>query len=204
MRIILVRHCQTEWNALGKLQGQSNNPLNEDGKRLAKKLAKALEKIRIDKIYSSDLKRCLETAREIAKKHNAEIGIKPEIREIDLGEMEGVRKEEVKKLNPGWYERRKEDKYNIPFPDGESYADVEKRITPFLEEVLKAEGDSTILIVAHEGTNRVIIGKLLGMENREIPKISSPIGCIYFIDLINKEIEYEIDGVRKEGILKRE
>lgn len=201
MQIIIVRHGISEWNTIGRWQGQKDTPLSEKGMKQAKEMAKALSEIKIDKIYSSDITRCVQTAEEINKGRNLEIITRPELREIDIGVAEGLFKQEIKKKK--WYIERLKDKYDIPFPEGESYADVAARLKPFLEKILDRDKSSTILLVSHEASGRAIIGNLLGMKNAEIPKISVPHKAIYFIDTANRKAEYEIGGVREEGVLKR-
>ncbi len=203
MMLIIVRHAQTDWNAQKKMQGQRDNPLNEEGIRQTKELAKALSGTKIDKIYSSDLKRCISTAREIARDRKIEILARAGLREIDLGDMEGKTQEEMKEKHE-WYENRKKDKYNSPFPNGESYADVEKRVAPVLKEIQQENRDSTVAIVAHECANRVIIGKLLGLEEKKVEKIIQPQGFIYFIDTETKIIEHGKDRKRHEGLIEKE
>src|SRR5919198_5308358 len=89
-RLVLVRHAQSTWNDLGKIQGQLDPPLSERGREQAERLAERLGGRRWSAFYSSDLARCRETAAAIARRLGQEpVGLE-ELREIYLGEWEGL------------------------------------------------------------------------------------------------------------------
>jgi broad specificity phosphatase PhoE len=91
IKIILVRHGETEWNRVHRLQGgDSDTPLNEVGRQQAENLALRLKDEKLEAIYSSPLKRALDTAREIAQYHHLEVSIAPDLKEIRVGELEGA------------------------------------------------------------------------------------------------------------------
>lgn len=90
-RIILVRHGETDWNLERRIQGGSSNPpLNERGREQAESLARRLEREKIQAVYSSPLKRGLDTARTIARCHKLEVATEPSLREIEAGDLEGA------------------------------------------------------------------------------------------------------------------
>lgn len=91
LKIILVRHGETEWNRIHRLQGgDSDTPLNEEGKLQAENLALRLKDENLEAVYSSPLQRALDTARSIAHYHNLEVNIIPALKEIHVGELEGA------------------------------------------------------------------------------------------------------------------
>lgn len=147
MRIYFTRHGETEWNKEDIIQGQLDSPLTEKGIEMGKSLREKSKDIHFDKIYSSDLKRALDTAKLIAG--DREIIETPLLREINVGNWSGRKISDVKiedsKLyndyfnNPEKYERE----------DGESIKDLLERVEKFFEEAIYPEEDENILIVAH-------------------------------------------------------
>ncbi len=100
-RVLLVRHGQSEWNAVGRWQGQADSPLSDLGRRQAREAARAIGAV--DAIWSSDLQRAAETAAIIAQ----EIGVgpvvlDPDLRERDAGEYSGLTRAEIEERFPGY------------------------------------------------------------------------------------------------------
>ena len=146
--IYLVRHGQTDWNILKKLQGQRDEILNDNGRMQAENIAKEIEKLGITKIYTSDLKRAVETAEIINKNIGAEIIPDKRLREIDYGDFEGrvvydITEEEWKIFNSS------PDKLHA-----ESNEEVFQRIKSFFNEL--DDKNESILIVTHGGSLRMI------------------------------------------------
>ena len=91
VKVILVRHGETDWNEARRIQGgSSNTPLNERGRKQAEGLALRLRQEKLQAIYASPLQRSLDTAKAIAYYHQLEVGIEPSCREIAAGQLEGV------------------------------------------------------------------------------------------------------------------
>ncbi|MDD4113200.1 MAG: histidine phosphatase family protein [Herbinix sp.] len=91
MNIYLIRHGETDWNLIGKVQGREDIPLNDTGKSQAKKCAIALQSTGIKTIISSPLKRAVETANIIANIHNGmEVIIDEDLIERDFGDLSGM------------------------------------------------------------------------------------------------------------------
>ena len=101
MNLILIRHGETEWNRTGRCQGIADIDLNHNGKRQVQELADSLKEEKINAIYSSDLKRALETARAIAAHHKLKVNIEEDLREMNQGELEGLKFSEIReKIRP--------------------------------------------------------------------------------------------------------
>ncbi len=167
MKLIVIRHAQTRWNEIGKIQGFSNQPLSKKGKRQAALLGKRFQKGKIDAIYTSKLKRAISTATAIAKYHPHILLRKcKELNEMNWGSWEAHTIEEINKKFPDEYEARLADKFNFAPRGGESTAHLKKRLTPFLTKLLKKHAHDTVLIVGHGGTNRTILGIILGWNNK--------------------------------------
>jgi broad specificity phosphatase PhoE len=166
VRIILVRHGETAWNKEGKFQGRLDIELNDVGKKQAKKLAEALRDVHIDYFYSSPLKRSLETARSIAEWHSKEVVPADEFNEISHGSWEGMHLDEVINTHGELYETWLNNPHEAKMPGGEDLGDIRERAVRKLTEILALTPDgTTVLIAAHDATNKVILCYALGLDN---------------------------------------
>lgn len=147
MRIYFTRHGETEWNKKDIIQGQLDSPLTEKGIEMGKSLREKSKNIKFDKIYSSDLKRALDTAKLIVG--DREIITTPLLREINVGDWSGRKITDVKVEDSELYN----DYFNHPEKykrdDGESIFDLINRVEKFFKEAIYPEEDENILIVAH-------------------------------------------------------
>ena len=158
MEIFVTRHGQTDWNALGKVQGQTDIELNEKGKKQAEKTGKLIKNEKIDLIITSPLKRAKETAQIINKNFNVPILEDKRLMERSFGQSEGMKKNERKKakeinpkINDIWDYKR-----NINFNNMETMKQFCDRIYEFFDELIKEYKDKNILIVTHGGTSIII------------------------------------------------
>lgn len=166
IRIILVRHGETRWNKECKFQGRMDIELNENGLKQGKAIADALKNVKIDAIYSSPLKRSFATAEMIAADHNIEIVGEPSFNEIDHGFWEGLTVDEVNKEFGDLYQSWLTSPEKAEMPEGESLEEVRRRAIDALEKILAKHKDGeTILIVAHDAINKVIILHALELDN---------------------------------------
>jgi len=156
MRLILVRHGETEENRKGIIQGQMQGKLTEKGLKQAKRLANRLKARKIDVIYSSDLARARDTAEEIAKlMPNVPFHLEKGLRERKLGELRGKTKEEL-----GMSDR----KFVIVFlnpKNGETRKDMYQRAQSFLKRIYKKHKKGTVLVVGHNGINKALAAAVL-------------------------------------------
>ena len=141
--IYVVRHGQTDWNLEGRFQGRIDIPLNEKGKNQAKKTKEKLEGIEFDKVFSSPLKRALETAQIIT---NEPIEIDNRIIERCNGQLEGKLKTECENMVD--FTDENEQKLGI-----ESLPDFRGRITDFFDELEKKYAGKNVLVVTHAGVS---------------------------------------------------
>ena len=163
-RLLLVRHGDTEANSAERYWGNSDVKLGDIGIMQAEKLRQRLATESIDAIYSSNLKRAVVTAEIIALEHQSEIVTCAELREINFGKFEGLTFAEISQLYPETAELWVKRDPSLEFPGGESIAEFDKRIIKFMNRLEKHTPEETILIVAHCGTLRVLLCRLLGVE----------------------------------------
>jgi len=165
VKIILVRHGKTTWNAEGRYQGKMDIPLNEEGREQARRVGEALKDFPICAVYSSPLSRCKDTAKEIAKHHSLEVKVKEGLKEIDHGEWEGMLASEVEKKYPELLRLWKEKPSKVKMPGGESLQDVYDRATAAFREIVREHKDGELIaIVGHDATNKVLMCHLLGTD----------------------------------------
>jgi len=204
MKIYLCRHGETVLNAEKRWQGRLDSPLTEKGVAESKQVAKYLSDKKIDAIFSSPLGRA-KTSALFLRKHfpNAEYFEEAVLKEIDCGKAEGLTFEESKKRYPHLIDRINLKDLNTPLPEGESYKGVIKRLSPFVERIKQDYWKKTVAIVAHGGTNRMLIGILLSLPDKELVEVSTPNDVIYEIDLLSNKskVNYIKDGVRKKGFV---
>jgi broad specificity phosphatase PhoE len=148
MKLIIVRHGQTEENVKKIIQGHKYGRLTEYGKEQAKKAGERLKNEKIDIIYVSDLQRTIDTANEIIKYHkNTQVIYEPRIREKGWGEFEGKTGEYLKK----YIKENNLDYHKFKPGGGESYDEFRNRIIDFYDYLVNKYENDTILLVSHSG-----------------------------------------------------
>jgi len=162
--IILVRHGETEWNVGEIFRGRADVELSENGIKQAELLAEFLGNEKIDAVYSSSMKRALNTAKVIAHHHNLDVEITSGLMEIDFGRWQGMSRQEVIERYPELYKEWTTRPDRVTLPGGESLNDVRERVTIFINEVV-ARYEGTVVLVAHRVVNKVLICTLLGLDN---------------------------------------
>lgn len=159
MRLLIVRHGETEDNILRKVQGQTHGKLTQNGLQQAEKVALRLADEKIDIIISSDLLRALKTAEIISKYHKqTNLIIDKQLREGNFGELTGVSLDLFK------------DGKLFENKQGELVEDIFLRADKFLNDIIKKYSNQTVLIVTHRGIAKAIIAKLTGQTAKEIYK----------------------------------
>lgn len=150
-KIIAVRHGETHWNLLKKLQGHSDSNLTDTGINQSKLLAQRLKKYKIDRFYSSDLGRAVQTAKIISSTIKKNFIVTDQLRERDLGVLQGLTKHEYTQLYPEvahLFHKRDSD-YSIP--RGESINECFNRCISYVESLNDQYKGESILIVTHGG-----------------------------------------------------
>jgi len=163
MRLILVRHGETRWNKEGRFQGQSEIELNDKGLDQAQKVARALPKLRPTALYSSPLPRTLMTASAISKCLSVPLITKDELKEVNLGELEGITGQEMRSKYADIYAAWREDPTDVAFPAGESIRQLQTRAWQTIKQLEKTHPDDTVVVVSHNFAIRSILCGFLGL-----------------------------------------
>jgi broad specificity phosphatase PhoE len=157
MEIYVGRHGETRANRANELQGHCDTPLTERGNEQAKIVASELSTHTFDMLFSSPLKRALDTAKILAQEVNTDIRIAEQLKEMCYGDWEGESKDELSSLDA--WDDREADKYNFRHPgsfrdtSGESYAAIYDRVADFFDGLRSTEYER-VLVVSHLGVLR--------------------------------------------------
>jgi broad specificity phosphatase PhoE len=146
--LLLVRHGETDWNADGRLQGHTDRPLSDYGRRQARQLADELAEEELEAIYASDLARARETAEIVGRQLGLPVVLDPDLREKNWGTWEGLTAVE---------------RDRVEFV-GESTEAHQERILNALRRISERHpGDGRVLVVTHGGSMRRVQTEALGM-----------------------------------------
>ena len=167
MRLLLVRHGQSEWNASRRLQGQADIKLSEEGRRQADMLRPVIEAIGPCRAISSDLVRVRETASRISS-------VTPEftedLREIDLGDWTGKSIPDLMKRDASAYAGWRAGTYTPP--SGERWPDFVGRVSKVIGGQTQGVSDDNLLVVCHGGVIRALLQHYLDLEPDQIIPVS--------------------------------
>ena len=162
--LYLIRHGETDFNKPGIYFGNTDADLNGLGIKQCKILAKAMDRIKLDAIISSPLKRCYKTAGYVASKKDLPIDVIDELREMNFGIWEGQHYDEVARLYPEEWKQSNEDWRNTSPTKGESFRQFYDRVLEGLDKTLKHYSDKKVAVITHGGCMRVIVSALLNLK----------------------------------------
>lgn len=164
-RLCLVRHGETEWNAVRRIQGQTDIDLNANGRRQAEAAGRWLAPARIDALYSSDLRRAWQTAQVIGGALGLAPLAEPALRERRYGVFEGLTYEELKRDYPAGYAAFAARDPDYDFESGESLKSLFARVTGAVQRIAGRHPGCNVAVVVHGGVldivNRFVRGKPL-------------------------------------------
>lgn len=185
-RIYLLRHGATTANreVPYRLQGRGSDlPLDEIGRMQAHAASRAMEHIELQAIYSSPLLRAIQTAEILAGPRSLTVLIAPELVEGDVGRWEGLTWEQAALRDPAEHRRFLDDPGTTPYPDGESFLDVQGRATPAIGRIAARHIGAAIAIVGHNILNRAYLAPLLGLPIARAREIRQSNGGVNVIEV---------------------
>lgn len=176
MKIYLLRHCDIDLPPMPKICiGITDVHLSEEGIKRAEALQERFRKVELGAVYSSDLTRCVQTAKIVFPGHA--LAIEPAFREVAMGEWEGMSFEDIKLKYPEIYRQRGEDIARVCAPGGESFERAAQRAFLRLKEIAQ-NLDEDAAIVSHAGVNRALICMVGGSDISGLMGISQRYGCV--------------------------
>ncbi len=164
LKLIIVRHAESQWNPVGRYQGLLDPELSERGKAQAEAIAHELKKEEVVRVYSSPLKRTYQTAKVITEKLGVPLYREDRVIEIDHGKWSGLLVDEVKEKYPEEFDLWIKEPHKIKFDGGESLEDVYRRVKEFVEDVKRKHQEGTVVVVSHTVPIRCMYCALLDLD----------------------------------------
>jgi alpha-ribazole phosphatase/probable phosphoglycerate mutase len=198
--LLLIRHGESTWNFEHRIQGQLDPPLSEEGRRQAERLGGRLLGQEFAGFYCSDLKRAFETAELIAAAMGGRAEPLPALREIYLGEWEGLHTEELAQRFPeAWRRWTAEPNWDL-VPGGEGAARFERRVVAAVDGLFARHPQGDVLVVTHGGVIQIALHSVLGRPSHGLFVFRIQNASITVIEKRNGRIV--IGGVNDTGHLE--
>jgi alpha-ribazole phosphatase len=179
-RLVLVRHAEPEESARGLCYGTLDVGLSDEGRHHAAQLASTLAGISYDAVYASPRRRTIETATPLAQARALTTQVEDDLREIDFGEFEGRRFDEIADTHPEVYRQWMEAPTTVTFPGGESYEDLRERALRALTRIGRAH--DCAVVVTHGGVVRAGLAEWLSMPSEAIFRLDQRYCGITIVD----------------------
>lgn len=185
-RVFLIRHGATVLTAEDRFAGSTDVELSDIGRNQARRLARRLADDKITAVYTSPLKRTMATAEVIAEPH----GLMPvpcnDLREIDHGRWEGLRRADVEMRYKDEYAAWEEDPSTFAPAGGESGISVLARALPLIRQIVLQHSGENVAVVSHKATIRLLISSLLGFDVRGYrDRLDQSPACLNVLDFKN-------------------
>ncbi len=164
MELILVRHGQTDFNRDGRVQGRGDRPLDDTGAAQARAAGEALRTPQFDGVYSSPLRRAIDTAESIAVHHGVSVQVRGDLTEMDVGELDGITYREMRAGYPKLLETWARDAGSVRLPRGETVAEVQERVWPVVEELCSRHEEGRVALVGHAFMLQGLLCTALGLS----------------------------------------
>jgi broad specificity phosphatase PhoE len=182
-RLLLVRHGATAATEEDRFSGSTGAELSEQGRWQAARLGERLSQQSISAIYSSPLSRALETARIVAGHCRLEPITRDELREINHGHWEGMKRDDVERQFGPEYAAWEADPFTFAPAGGESGVAVLARALPVIRDIVTAHPGGQVLIVSHKATLRLVLSSLLAFDPRGYrDRLDQSPACLNVVD----------------------
>ncbi|WP_067176722.1 histidine phosphatase family protein [Sulfurospirillum sp. UCH001] len=189
-RVYLMRHGHVANGNEKRYLGRTDVPLDAAGIAQAKTLHKYFKTIPIDAVFTSPLKRCVQTTEIVCEGKCGHYERVEAFTEIDMGDWENVPMTQIKSAYPELYAKRGDNLEYFTPPHGESFHDVATRAR-YAFDAITHHATGTILIVAHAGVNRTILANILGISINEMFCIEQPYACVNELIWNAKKVQWD-------------
>ena len=195
--IYLLRHGETEYGKEKRYLGHTDVKLSKEGKEQAKYLANVFSnnKIIIDNIFSSDLARCKDTINIVLPDKKATF--LEQLREINMGDWDGLTFDEVKNKYAEDYKKRGENIAEFNPKNGESFNQCKDRAIDVFQNIINST-EGNIVICSHSGFIRTLLCSIMNKDLADMFNIKQTYGCINIITFDGKNIL--VEGVNLNSI----
>ena len=193
---LLIRHGAIGGDAEGRFVGAADAPMCVAGEAQIRELAARLRLcVAPDAIYCSDLSRSRRTAELLACGRDIPIRVRPALREIDMGDWQGLSRREVAERQPDAYAARGRDIAKFRPPGGESFSDLASRVLPCWRSLAEDAETAVVVVAGHAGVNRVILCHLLGAPLANLFRIAQRPACLNVVEWRkNEPVVTLVDG----------
>lgn len=181
IRLFLVRHGESIWNAERRIQGRADPSLSDLGTRQAAALSDAFRSRPIDVVMCSSLVRAHVTAAAIGAPHGLEPRVETALSEIHLGSREGQRSDTVGALPSDLSGDRAIQGGETWPPDGETLHQAWRRVAPVIDGIVSSHSDATIVLVTHSIIGRIVICHLLGAGLELVPHLKLKLASVSMV-----------------------
>ncbi|MFC1911450.1 histidine phosphatase family protein [Chloroflexota bacterium] len=182
--LILARHGETAWNVEKVFRGRADVDLDRVGLKQAELLGKYLSNWELEAVYSSPLRRALDTANMVARYQKVAVRVAEGLTDFDYGEWQSVPEQEVKKLYPALLNEWHSNPHKAKMPSGESLEDVRRRAVELINDILPRHRGN-VLLVSHRVVIKVLICDFLGLDNSHFWNIRHDICGITTFDHVD-------------------
>ncbi len=165
LRLYITRHGETIWNTQKRMQGHKDSELTEKGRQQAAQLARALETVEFEAVYSSSSGRTIQTSQIIAGKRNIPLIPMDSLREINLGKWEGMSVSDVERDYPEEYRNFWEFPHLYEPVGGENFSDMTDRLDSALRYIAERHDKGNVMVVTHAVSLKLIT---LIVEQKEL------------------------------------
>jgi broad specificity phosphatase PhoE len=184
VKLILARHGETVWNVEKIFRGRADVDLDEVGIKQAELLGKYLSNCKLETIYSSPIKRALDTANIVARYQKVGVHVAEGLIDFDFGKWQSLPEQEVQRLYPALLNEWHNNPHKVRMPGGESLEDVRRRAIEVVNDVL-SKYRGRILLVSHRVVIKVLICSLLGLDNSHFWNISQDVCGITIFNYVD-------------------
>ncbi|MGH7321300.1 MAG: histidine phosphatase family protein [Candidatus Rokuibacteriota bacterium] len=198
--VYLIRHGEVEGAAEGRFFGHTDVGLSATGLKQVEALGRQFAPEPIEAVYASDLIRARDSAGPLARSRGVEPLLLPALREVAMGRWEGLTFREIREREPDTLREWLVDPTRVPFPGGENLEDLRARLMPAVEQILSGHAGRRLAVVAHGGSNRVILAEALGMPLTNALRLAQDYACVNLIeyrqtDAVLHRLNHQVAGV---------
>lgn len=186
MKLFLVRHGETVWNAERRSQGHADIELSERGRLQAACLAQRLASEGLEAIYSSPLSRAVSTAAAIAAAHSLAVFTDDGLREMDQGDLEGLTGEQMRERHADVLRAWATTPATVRIPGGETLLELQERAWAAIERIRAAHHDATVAAVCHNFTILTIVCRALGLDLNHFRRLRHNLAALSVIEFSDR------------------
>ena len=168
-RLLLVRHGRSVWNSQGRIQGQIDIELDDEGVQQARQVAQRVRQFDIAAIYSSPLQRARVTAEMIGAQLNLPVTCDDRLMEYQFGVVSGLTWAELVTEQPELAKRWNDDPWTVPLEGSEGRVAFGERVRAAMDDIIARHPAQQVAVVAHGGTFSVYLVKMLGLDLKRRP-----------------------------------